>query len=400
MLASESGCVFAGEDADLHNYSWHGYFSSFLRRSLECFDMPVLPQLSSTSLQLCHVLDQGYSEERSFGQFDHAMVDSDWVKSNQDGRRLRLSTAVIVAMATFLRSEGVDLYGCHGCRVICLESFSRTPSTVGFEVANTSEREGLGPPLVSIRGTDNTLGEGRSAPPRGFSNVHIEQPAGVEASTSMLRKPTLSNDEVRSQVVAGLLKLKQCLDSIGLDASECFQCSDGGDRACLKESTLPRRLPSHDASRPEKSKSNKVEEIKDKLLEMLRELNLPYERLPWYTLDKDLEKRGYALVNWPAAVLRKRGNRGIHDLSAVEVNTLYEAITRPDETRLRICRHPSALTVVPVKPVNHTPVAALGSKRPVEEPDAPGHPSKRIRFRDMTSKVLRQHPSDHGASGP
>ncbi|KIK11627.1 hypothetical protein PISMIDRAFT_122370 [Pisolithus microcarpus 441] len=74
------------------------------------------------------------------------------------------------------------------------------------------------------------------------------------------------------------------------------------------------------------------------------EHDLAYERLPWYTLEKDLKKHGWALVNWPAGVLRKRGNRGIHDLSAVEVNSLYEAITCPEESRRpRICRCPSTL---------------------------------------------------------
>ncbi|KAI6039537.1 hypothetical protein EDC04DRAFT_1699220 [Pisolithus marmoratus] len=159
--------------------------------------------------------------------------------------------------------------------------------------------------------------------------------------------------------------------------------------------TLPRCLPGHCTSIPSKlSKSDKIEEIKDRLLEMLRQFSLPYERLPWSTLEKDLEKNGYALVNWPPGVLRKRGNRGIHDLSAVEVNKLYEAITCPDEPRrLRICRQPSpsALTVVPVQPTNRTPVVALGSKRPAEERDLSSHQSKRIRFRDMTSKVMQRN---------
>ncbi|KAI6100440.1 hypothetical protein EDD16DRAFT_1655622 [Pisolithus croceorrhizus] len=150
---------------------------------------------------------------------------------------------------------------------------------------------------------------------------------------------------------------------------------------------------------------------------MLRELNLPYERLPWYTLEKDLKKHGCTVVNWPAGVHRKHGNRGIHDLSAVEVNSLYEAITCPDEShRLRICRCLSSLTgiygeshryvyslksllVVPVRPMNHTATAVVGSKRPADDLDLPSHPSKIIRFKDMTSKVSQQHLSDHGTSG-
>ncbi|KAI6027215.1 hypothetical protein EDC04DRAFT_3142861 [Pisolithus marmoratus] len=137
---------------------------------------------------------------------------------------------------------------------------------------------------------------------------------------------------------------------------------------------------------------------------MLKELGLCYERLPWYTLEKDLEKNGYSLINWPTGVVRKHGNRGIHDLSALEVNKLYEAITCPDEThRLRICRSQSALTVVPVQPVNRTPPAASSSKRPVpNESDFHGSPSKRIRFKDMTSKVRQQNLNerqDDGAVG-
>ncbi|KAI6141173.1 hypothetical protein BKA82DRAFT_133200, partial [Pisolithus tinctorius] len=74
------------------------------------------------------------------------------------------------------------------------------------------------------------------------------------------------------------------------------------------------------------------------------ELSLPCNRLPWSTLEQELEKNGYALVNWPAGV-RKRGNKGIHDLSAVDVNKLYDAIKCTDETRrLHIRRRASALT--------------------------------------------------------
>ncbi|KAI5986573.1 hypothetical protein EDC04DRAFT_1540139 [Pisolithus marmoratus] len=163
----------------------------------------------------------------------------------------------------------------------------------------------------------------------------------------------------------------------------------------LKESALRKRLPEHGTSSSSKlSKSDKVEKIKDRLLEMLKELGLPYERLPWYTLEKDLEKNGYSLINWPAGVLRKRGNRGIHDLNAVEVNKLYEAITCSDEARrLCICRSQTALTV---QPVNRTLAVASGSKRSVpEERDLYSPPQKRLRFKDMTTKVLQQNLREH-----
>ncbi|KAI5989482.1 hypothetical protein EDD15DRAFT_2283758 [Pisolithus albus] len=343
--------------------------------------MPVLPRLSSTGLALCRALDHDYSEERSFRQFGHTLDDSDWVKPDQDGRRLRLTTAVIVAVATFLRNKDVDLRGCRRCQVACREFFAGTPSTVGFEVANCG-------------GRDSMRGGGLS--PQGSLDFGMQEPTGMEAFTNMLHSnPMLSKDEIHSRVTGKLHRLRQYLESFGVDISNCFHRSDAGSSPDLEH------VPDHGISSSKISKSGKVEEIKDKLLKMLREHDLPYERLPWYTLEKDLKKHGCALVNWPAGVLRKRGNRGIHDLSAVEVNSLYEAITCLDEPRrLRICRRPSTLTVVPVQQVDHTAAAASGSKRSVEELDSPGHPSKRIRFRDMTSKVSQQHLSDLRADGP
>ncbi|KAI6097197.1 hypothetical protein F5141DRAFT_1149975 [Pisolithus sp. B1] len=371
----------AGKGTDSHNGKRHSYFSSFLRHSLECFDMPVLPQLSSTGLMLCHTLDQDCFEEYSFGHAHRAIDDdSGWVKSDQDGRQLRLSTAVMVAVTTFLHNKDVGLYGCRRCRNICMESFAGT------------ERAGLGPSSAHIRGEDDVLGGDHPSVFQGSLDIAMQEPAGMEAFTTYLRDPTLSKDEVQLQMVAGFLKLRQYIESYGLDASDCFHRSDGDSRPRLEH------VPGHGTSSSKLSKSDKVEVIKGKLLEMLRELNLPSERLPWYTLEKDLEKHGCALINWPAEVLRKRGNRGIHDLSAVEVNTLYEAITCPDELRrLHICRRPSTLTVVSAQQVDHTSVAASGSKRPLE--DLPGHSSKRIRFKDMTSKVSQQRLSDPRADG-
>ena len=57
---------------------------------------------------------------------------------------------------------------------------------------------------------------------------------------------------------------------------------------------------------------------------------ISHGRLPWSTLESDLEKRGLALVNWPAEVPRKR-NKGIYNLSAEHADKLYRAIMHPDE---------------------------------------------------------------------
>ncbi|KAI6001450.1 hypothetical protein EDD15DRAFT_2361856 [Pisolithus albus] len=373
---------FDGKDAHSHDHTWHNCFSILLRCCLQCFDMPVLPQLSSDGLTLCHALDQDYSEDLSYHQsgYRQLLSDSPWVKSDQDGRQLRLTTAVTVAVTTFLRNKDVDGRNCPRCQTVCMEFFAGVPSSGGFEVANSGDR-------------DDALGGGVSSLSEGSLELGIQEPTWMEASTSMLRNPALSKEEICSRLIGEFHRLpmqRQHLDSFGLDILR-LQRSDSGNRANLRH--LPGRSISSSSMR---SKSDRVEEIKDKLLSMFRELNLPYERLPWYTLEKDLKKHGCALVNWPAGVLRKPGNRGIHDLSAVEVNSLYEAIMSSDESRrLRICRCPSTLTVVPVQPVSHTSVAASGSKRPVpEEADVPGLSSKRVRFRVMTSKVSQQHSSN------
>ncbi|KAI6094894.1 hypothetical protein F5141DRAFT_1222960 [Pisolithus sp. B1] len=329
IIALESGCGFTGKSTDLHDGNWHAQFPCFLLRSLECFDMPVVPLLPSGSLALCRLLDRGYLKEQlSFGPSDHGMDNSTWVQSDQDGRRLRLSTVVTAAVATFLRNKVVDLYGCRSCQNICMAFFTGTSSVVGFEVTNSSERGRLGPPSTHIRTEDDALGGDLSSPCQGSLKVSMQEPAGMEAFTSMLRNPTLSVDEIYSQLARKLHALRQFFDSSGFDISNCFQRSDSSNGSCPGGTTSPRHLPGRSISRSLKlSKSDRVEEIKVKLLDMLRELDLPYERLPWYTLEKDLKKHGCALVNWPAGILRKRGNRGIHDLSAWK-STLYTKLLR------------------------------------------------------------------------
>ncbi|KAI6001457.1 hypothetical protein EDD15DRAFT_2232124 [Pisolithus albus] len=373
-------------DEDLHDDDWHAFFSSFLRCCLECFDLPALPELSSRSIRLCREITREYAEQRPFRQFHTGWDDSDWVYSGQGHSQLPLSSAVMAAVATSLRNRGVELYGCRRCQDICMESFCCTSS------ANSAEHEGLGHPSAYVRGEGNTPGGSHSSSLQKRLVVGMQEPVGMEAFTTYLRDPTLSKDEVQLRMVAGFLKLRRYLEFCGLDASDCFHRSDGGGLG---------NLPDHGIFSSKLSKSDKVEKIKDKLLEMLREHNLPYERLPWYTLEKDLKKHGCTLVNWPVGVLRTCENRTIDDLSAFEVNSLYEAITCPDESRrLRICRCSTTSTVVPVQQVDHTSAAASGSKRRVEELDSARQPSKRIRTEDMTSKVSQEHLSDPRADGP
>ncbi|KAI6029882.1 hypothetical protein PISMIDRAFT_527214 [Pisolithus microcarpus 441] len=259
--------------------------------------MPVLPRLSPTGLVLCRALDHDYSEELSFRQFSHGRTldDSDWVKPDQDGRQLRLTTAVTVAVTIFLRNKDVDLQSCRRCQVVCMEFLAGIPPTVGFEVATSGDR-------------DNPLGGGLSSPLEGPLELGMREPVGMEAFTNVLCNPALSKDEIHSRLIGELHGLRHCFDFFGLDVYNCLQRSDSGNRPCLGETTLPRQLLGLSVSNSStRSRSDRVEGIKDKLPEMLGEHDLPYERLPWCTLEKDLKKHGCALVNWPAGVLRKRG---------------------------------------------------------------------------------------------
>ena len=66
------------------------------------------------------------------------------------------------------------------------------------------------------------------------------------------------------------------------------------------------------------------------------EVFISNNRLPWSTLESDLEKQGLVLVNWPVGVPRKRSRR-IHDLTAKHADKLYRAVMHPNEEhRLRL----------------------------------------------------------------
>ncbi|KAI6106972.1 hypothetical protein EV401DRAFT_2005481 [Pisolithus croceorrhizus] len=266
-LATYNAATEKGTDS--HDEDLHSYFSSFLHSSLQCFDMPVLPLLSSASLTLCHTIDQDYSEERWFDGFSHTTDDSNWVTPGQDGRQLRLSTAVMVAVIVFLRKKDVELYNCHRCQVVCTDFFTGTPSVVAFEVEDSSGHGGLGPPSVPVCGEDDVLGGGLSSP----LELGIQEPAGMEAFTSILHNPTLSKDEIHLRLAGELSRLRQYSYSFGLGISSCLQRVDSSNEPCLGESTLPRHLPARGVSGSSKlSKSDRVEEIKDKLLDMLSKL--------------------------------------------------------------------------------------------------------------------------------
>ncbi|KAI6027213.1 hypothetical protein EDC04DRAFT_165170 [Pisolithus marmoratus] len=263
LLVVWSDC--AREDTDMHNEHWHRRFLTRLRDSLSFFNMPVLPRLSSMSVRLCYKLDQDCAEQRLFSQFGADEDDPawDWVCPDQVGRHFCLSIAVFVAVSTFLQRKGADLYGCRRCQAICKESFIDTSSSVAFEVANSGEHEGLGLSWLPTRGEEGAMEGDRSSPFQGSLEA-MQEPAGMKVFVSMLRNSTLSQDEKRLRLATELLELRQYADSLGVNMSDPFELR-------LKESALRKRLPEHGTSSSSKlSKSDKVEKIKDRLLEMLR----------------------------------------------------------------------------------------------------------------------------------
>ena len=101
-------------------------------------------------------------------------------------------------------------------------------------------------------------------------------------------------------------------------------------------------------------KIRKIDRIKQKLVEMLREsfhhikrmldqsttmfageigFKLSNGRLLWSTLDGDLQRKGYMIVNWPQGVVRDR-DKGISGLSAEDADKLHDALF-VDERRIR-----------------------------------------------------------------
>ncbi|KAI9456487.1 hypothetical protein HD554DRAFT_1847597 [Boletus coccyginus] len=80
-------------------------------------------------------------------------------------------------------------------------------------------------------------------------------------------------------------------------------------------------------SNVDSKKIRKIDEIKLKLIGMLGEIgfSIPNDRLPWSTLEGELEKRGYTILHWPQGVFRER-DKGIYSLGAEEADKLYRAL--------------------------------------------------------------------------
>ncbi|KAF9233685.1 hypothetical protein BU15DRAFT_66394 [Melanogaster broomeanus] len=132
-------------------------------------------------------------------------------------------------------------------------------------------------------------------------------------------------------------------------------------------------------------KNQKIEEIKQILIEMLREIRFPMRknRLPWFTLEDDLQKHGYTIVNWPSRVPREN-DKGIRSLNAAQVDRLYFAVKQARDTdRLRFERCVDEPTD---QDESVTVVQNAGSSKRRAEIDNHDGQGRRTRFRVTTAE--------------
>ncbi|KAF8426804.1 hypothetical protein L210DRAFT_230366 [Boletus edulis BED1] len=78
-----------------------------------------------------------------------------------------------------------------------------------------------------------------------------------------------------------------------------------------------------------------LDKTKQKLVEILREIGfkLSNGRLQWSTLDADLWKKRYMIINWLHGVVRDR-DKGVSGLSAEDTDRLHDALF-VDERRIQ-----------------------------------------------------------------
>ncbi|KAF9231144.1 hypothetical protein BU15DRAFT_68582 [Melanogaster broomeanus] len=137
-------------------------------------------------------------------------------------------------------------------------------------------------------------------------------------------------------------------------------------------------------------KNQKIEEIKQILIEMLREIRFPLRknRLPWFTLEGDLQKHGYMLVNWPSRVPREN-DKGIRSLNAAQVDRLYFSVKQGRDTdRLRF---ESCVDELTDQDENMIVVQNAGSSKRRAEIDDHDGQGRRTRFRVTTAEYYAGH---------
>ncbi|KAF8434340.1 hypothetical protein L210DRAFT_3553692 [Boletus edulis BED1] len=99
--------------------------------------------------------------------------------------------------------------------------------------------------------------------------------------------------------------------------------------------TKPSTSVFRSSSNGDPKRIRKIDKIKQKLVDMLREIGfkLSNSRLPWSTLDAYLRKKRYTIINWPHGVVRDR-DKGVSGLSAEDTDRLHDALF-VDERRIQ-----------------------------------------------------------------
>ncbi|KAF8447292.1 hypothetical protein L210DRAFT_3525623 [Boletus edulis BED1] len=145
---------------------------------------------------------------------------------------------------------------------------------------------------------------------------------------------------------------------------------------------------------------HKIDKIKQKLVDMLREIGfkLSNGRLPWSTLEGDLSKKGYTILNWPHGVVRDR-DKGISGLSAEDTDRLHDALF-VDEQHIQFipCGEGKIMTIYDStiqKPASNSDgatslVVALGTDRPRDS--GRSTTGKQQRFKVTTAAAFIEHP--------
>ncbi|KAF8447299.1 hypothetical protein L210DRAFT_3501023 [Boletus edulis BED1] len=107
-------------------------------------------------------------------------------------------------------------------------------------------------------------------------------------------------------------------------------------------------------------------------------------RLPWSTLEGDLCKKGYTILNWPHGVVRDR-DKGISGLSAEDTDRLHDALF-VDEQRIRFipCGEEPASSSDGATSL----VVALGTDRPRDSDHSTT--GKQQRFRVTTAATYTE----------
>ncbi|KAF9234052.1 hypothetical protein BU15DRAFT_79458 [Melanogaster broomeanus] len=346
-----------------------------------------------------------------------------------------------LAVMMFVKSKNIGqrYEGCPNCHKVYLEAMSRSSLHAGLDVSSALDNPSLSPFEKQLRLNilmeklatraaaagihlrllpRNTLGAGtpsRSLAMTATSSSSIvaagdnhECPEGEQAALAnqalMLRVHSnrlLESDRMEDVRVSVTQSQRQpYVEFQPLSASPpsgehsmlSFLATSGEreigviHQARLRGSTQVTQKATDDAhNASELVKPAKIEEIKARLLEMLLDINFPvrHGRLPWSTLQNDLENHGYSIVNWPAEVARKRWNKGINSLDGSEVDTLYYAVMHPDEARrVRFCARASGSA-----DQGHafTSSQGVGGSKRLSNRDDRGSTLKRIKFRIKTA---------------